>query len=257
MRWLALLAILANVVFNAVYTAIKPGNPTIAEVTYQYGSLFMPAGYAFSIWGLIYLSFIVYGIAQLVPKVKHNVTYNKLALPMLLTNVLSIVWIVAYTANNIAASLMLMGGMLVLGGFMFLQAQKCYKAGWAPGLLLVPFSLFLGWISVASIANASIFLKSISWGAFDMPEENWAIIMAIVAGLLGIVFSIKTRNYTFPAVIVWALVAIYIQQQYAYSDVAMAALISAVVTAFFTLVAFFRPGQYNKARVGTQAPTAG
>jgi translocator protein len=144
MRWLALLAILANIAFNALYTAVAPGGATIAQITYQYSSLFTPAGYAFSIWGIIYLSFIVYGIAQLVPKVKHNVTYNKLALPMVLTNVLSIVWIMAFTANNIAGSVMLMGGMLVLGGYMFLQAQKCYKAGWAPGLLLVPFSLFLG-----------------------------------------------------------------------------------------------------------------
>ncbi|UPT66495.1 MAG: hypothetical protein M0D57_18870 [Sphingobacteriales bacterium JAD_PAG50586_3] len=248
LRWLALIAIVTNIAFNYLYPLLNPANPTIAQVSNKYNSLFMPAGYAFSIWGLIYLSFIVYGIVQLVPKSKFNVTYDRLAVPMVIVNALGSLWIVTFTNDQIAASLMVIGGMLVAGAYMFVKAYQCYKSGWARARLLVPFSLFLGWISVAAIANTSIFLKSMQWGAFDLSEETWANAMVITAASLGIIFSILKRNYIFPLVIAWALLAIYVEQKQPYPQIAITAAVAAIAVTFFALAALFRTSQYNKSR---------
>jgi hypothetical protein len=78
LRWLTLLVVLFNVVVSSITDYLGIGGESIATVTRQYDSLFVPAGYAFSIWGIIYLSFIIYAVVQLLPAQKYKPVYDHL-----------------------------------------------------------------------------------------------------------------------------------------------------------------------------------
>src|SRR5215217_2610940 len=78
-RVLALVAILANVAFNYVYSMLPLGLPDMKTASDRYPNLFTPAPYAFSIWGLIYLSWIVYAIVGLLPSRRENPLFDRTA----------------------------------------------------------------------------------------------------------------------------------------------------------------------------------
>lgn len=232
-RWMVLLAILLNIAYNAVYTTL--GNlPSIKLVTEQYSSLFTPAGYAFSIWGIIYLSFIVYGIFQLI---KNDEVYDRLAIPMIIANLLSILWIWLYTTLHLAASVIVILGMLACSIILFLIAVK--KAG-SRSWLSVPFQLFAGWLSVASIANISIWLESINWNMAGLSEPIWTMIMIVVATLLGVFVAIIKRGWLFTLVIAWAALAIYMALKMDDPEPGNVALAASIISVLAAAYAFFR-----------------
>ncbi len=253
LRWLALVIIIANIAFNNLYMYLLPEVSAVAEISDKYNSLFTPAGYAFAIWGLIFIALLIYGIAQLMPKTRLNATYDKLAVPVIIASILCSVWVIVFQYVGISVIVIL--ATLITAIYMYMQALKCYRSGWTSAWLMVPFSLFAGWISVATIADISLYLKSIGWDGAGISEPLWTIIMISVAALLGIIVSLTTRNYIFPAVVVWALIAIYMKHQSAYQNIAITALISAIIVGVFALAALLRPTLYNKSRVTGHTPS--
>lgn len=227
-RWIALFFTIANIAFNYIYNTID-NVPRISEVTDKHLNLFTPAGYAFSIWGLIYLSFILYGTVQLLSSQRDVKIYDSLAIPYTLSNIGASIWILAYTNNMIALSMAIIAGMLVLSIVMLVLAHSAVKIQAQSQWLLIPFSLFAGWISVANIANASVLFVSLNWNGEPFNELIWTIIMIGIASILGILISRRLRNLIFPAVIIWAVVGIYIARETDYPVVANAALIAAGV----------------------------
>ncbi len=207
-RWIALITILLNVSFNGLYARLFPGL-NIQEVSRSFHDLFTPAGYVFSIWGVIYFSFIIYGIVQVLPSSKKHRIYDRLALPLILSNVFGSVWILAFTNNYVLLSLIILVTTLMLSIIMFLRSGKEVNLEVSSRWLWVPFSLFFGWISVAVISNAAVTLKSFGWDGGDYGPEMWTIAMVIIAGLLAIMIDVKFNNYIYAVVVVWASVGIW------------------------------------------------
>lgn len=73
----------------------------------------------------------------------------------------------------------------------------------------LPFSVYLGWISVATIANFAAYLDYVSWNGFGIIESAWASIMITTAGLLGIIFALRLRDAAYALVILWAILGIW------------------------------------------------
>lgn len=207
-RWTAAIMVFANVLFNYAYTKLPHGGKDIGEVSDQYANLFTPASYAFSIWGLIYLSFIIFAIYQLLPSQRSVPVYDRLSKPFAFANFLGSLWIVCFTNDMITASVFVMLLTLATAMVMFSKAKDSMKVEHRSNWITVPFSLFFGWITVATIANVSAWLVSMGWHGGGISEPLWAIALITVALGLGIVVSSKTKDLIYPLVIAWATLAI-------------------------------------------------
>jgi len=205
-RWLALAAIVGNIVFNYLSTALGLHGDTVGSVAQSYPSLFAPAPWAFSIWGLIYAAFLAWGVAGVLPRNYTVGLFDRIAPPLTLVNVLASLWIAVFEERLMVVSVAIIVLMLALACLMFVEAHRSPLTRW----VTVPFALFLGWISVATIANVTILLVAQGWRGGPIGEPTLAAIMTSVAGLLGVVIAVRFRDFVVPAVIAWAATALYL-----------------------------------------------
>jgi len=207
-RWLAAAVVVANIAFNYI-SNVSGSAPSMEAITLRYDPAFTPAGYAFSIWGVIYFSLLVYAVVQLLPSQRAIRVYDRLAIPVIVANVLTSVWIVVFRSEMIGLSVGVIAATLVAAGVLFVTARRAIERGERSAWLTVPFSLLFGWLSVATIANAAIWLKSEGWSGGSLGEPTWAAIMVCVAGLLGLAVSFVSHDFLYPAVVSWAAIAIW------------------------------------------------
>lgn len=186
------------------------------EISDKYPSLFTPAGYVFSIWSLIYLGLIGFSIYQLLPSVvaKHA-SLVKTRWLFLINLLLNGLWILVWQYEYLVFSLPIMWGLLATLILLYEQEQIGRKqVPWNYRLLVhTPFSLYLGWISVATIANVSVVLYSLGWSGWGISDVFWTILLMGIATLLGLLSIQLRRDYVFAGVIVWALIGIAAKQQ--------------------------------------------
>lgn len=234
------LTVLFNVVFNVFYDRFFPNIRTVEEISKTHFSFFTPAPYTFMIWGVIYITFITYGVYQLLLVTRDLKILNRLAWPMIVSNMLCSIWIILFSLNRIIESLVIILVILALAIVLFKRAEKYrFSHPW----LVIPFSIFFGWISVAAIANFTTWLASMNWDGGYLSLSLWTIIMIVIAFAAAVIMSIRFQNILYPLVIAWALMGIWIVNRYVNPFVAYAAMISLVVLlswlgAYFYLKAF-------------------
>lgn len=235
LRWVTLLTVLANIAFNYFYVKLT-GNDTMGEVSARYPSLFTPAGYAFSIWGLIYLSFIIYCIAQLQKTALDKKIYNQLSLSLLFANVLASVWIWCFTSERLLVSIVVMFLILALSLEMFIISCKAAKQRKHSWWLQFPFSLLSGWLSVAFLANLSVVIAS------QQGKENVPLtfIFLAIAALTAIYVGFRTANPVYPSVTVWASLAIWVARKDTNAAIGNAAAAVAIIAGLVVLTAIVR-----------------
>lgn len=213
------LALIAVIVISYLSnTGIFNGN-TMATVSAKYHNLFTPAGYAFSIWGLIYLGLlgfvIYYGRSLFIRVEKEDDTVTKVGWWFFISCLANISWVITwlydYTFISVLMMILLLFSLLkiVINTQMELHNVPLKKFMF----LWWPFCLYSGWVAVALIANISAFLKKIEWGGFGISESIWAVIMLVIAAAVNI-FMVWNRNMReFALVGVWALIAIAVANQ--------------------------------------------
>ncbi len=230
-RWTVLGTIILNTVFNNLYNLAGLPGKSVSQVSDTYHSLFTPAGYAFSIWGAIYLAFLIYAVYQLLPAQRHNRFFDRMAGPLIFANVLCMAWQVLFRNEFIGASVAVIIVTLCTAVAMqvIVRKETHNHSLW----LTVPFSLFLGWICVATIANVASWLLSMGWNGGPIAPETWAIIVIALALLVAILLSLAYRDFVVPLVIAWALAAIYVETLYNYAGVANIALAGGIIGLFW------------------------
>jgi translocator protein len=154
-RYLALLSLLLNIVVNVSYEQFT-NNISIAMVSSWYKSLFTPAAFTFGIWILIYLLFIIYALVQLLPSQRFVPVFDYLSKPFILANLAAAGWVLAYTANLIFASVLMIAIVLFAATWLFKKTESCIRKEQASRWMIFPFSIFLGWMIVATISNIQI-----------------------------------------------------------------------------------------------------
>jgi benzodiazapine receptor len=205
-RWFVLVIVILNIIFNYTYEYLLPNALSLKEVSRMYTTMFAPAGYVFSIWGLIYISFLVYACWQLLPSTREYAIYDLLASPMIAVNLLGMMWIVAFTMEYMIPSVCIILCMLITGGMLFsiVSVKHNQYSIW----LKFPFRIFLGWISVATIANIASCLVYEGWPGWGIDEPHWTVIMLIISCVIGLGVSYKFKDLVFPVVIAWACTGI-------------------------------------------------
>lgn len=203
-----LVAFLGVVVVNALANALPIAGRNTGEISALYPTLFTPAGYVFSIWGVIYLALGAFVVFGMLPGGRRHVA--RVGYAFALSCVFNMSWIVAWHHLRIGTSLLLMLGLLASLIVVYRRASSdsaSPSAGerWA---MRFPFSLYLGWITVATVANVSVWLTDLGWRGAPLPERVWAALVVVVATGIGGLALWRERDVVFALVLVWALVGI-------------------------------------------------
>ncbi len=210
-----IIAILAVIIINGISGANGFFGNTVASISDKYNTMFTPAGYAFSIWGVIYLGLICFAVFQAYRafKVKTDAGFILHIGPwMILNSLANIAWIFAWLSENIGLSLVIM--LFILATLLIIVVRLNMERWDAPFPIIAfvwwPICIYSGWIAVATIANVAVYLVSIQWLAL-FSATTWTVIMIGAAVILNLLMILTRNMREFAAVGVWALVAIAIR----------------------------------------------
>ncbi len=207
MNILVLLATAATIFVNYLSNALPIAGRTPKQVSDMYLTSFTPAGYTFAIWGIIYLGLIAFNIYQVLPSQRLNSTIAAIRLPYVISCLLNIVWIFSWHNLLIPISLLLMVGLLVT--LIIINLRIPLNASGANfWLLRLPFSVYLGWITVATVANTSNTLVWLGWRGAPIAEGTWAAILVLVAASIGVAMSRLRQDVAYNLVLLWAFYGI-------------------------------------------------
>ena len=220
-----LVSVLAMFVVNILSNVLPINGLTTAEISNAIQIYFVPAGYVFSIWGVIYLGIVIYLISMFTNFTKEDMAIAPFVIASSLANT---IWIFMWHYQLIYLSVIF---MLVILASLIVVALKLNK----PEVSLVkktPFNIYLGWISVASIANIAGALYTANWNGFGISPEIWSAIMLVIATGLAVLALIK-KNIAYSLVILWAVIGIVLKFQGVSNIVAITATLSVIVLILF------------------------
>jgi hypothetical protein len=213
-QFLVIAAVVATIAINALANTLPLNGKTTGELSDQYPVLFTPAGYVFAIWGLIYLGLIAFAIYQALPRERDNPRLAAIRVPFLLSSVANIAWLFLWhyeyvTATEpvmqaLLASLIVIYARLGIG-----RVEASWGERWA---VHAPFSLYLGWITIATIANTAITLYNLGWNGEPFSPSLWTAVIIAVATLIAGTISFSRGDVVYGAVVVWALIGIIVKQ---------------------------------------------
>jgi translocator protein len=206
-------ALLATLVANALANLLPINGMNTGQVSELYPSLFTPAGITFSIWSVIYLLLIAFAIIQLY-SFYTKPSFKKLATWFVFSCILNASWIVAWHYLWPELSLLIMVALLFSLIKIFLHLNRHpVTTLYEKAFVRLPFTTYLAWICVATIANASAVFVVIPDFSMPFGEETWTIIMMITAASLALYITLKFKAPAFSAVVIWALFGIFLRWQ--------------------------------------------
>ena len=208
------LAVIATIAVNGLANALPLNGLNTGEISDRFQVYFVPAGYVFSIWGLIYLGLILFAVYQALPAQRSNPRLRLIDIPFLLSCVANIVWLFLWHYEQFPLTLVVMLCLLLLLITIYLRLE-IGRARVSPGerwFVQLPFSVYLGWVTVATIANATDVLDYLKWDGWGIQPELWAVIMLVVATGLTFWVSLSRGDAAYLLVIVWAFAGIAIKQ---------------------------------------------
>ena len=232
-------AILALIV-NILATTLPLNGQDTGEISDRFKVLFVPAGYVFSIWAVIYLGWIAFIIFQLQASQKENVRLRRLGYLFAISNVANAAWLFCWHYNLFGLSVLVMLTLLglLIASYLHLDVNRSSVTRTEYWSVDVVFSVYLGWITVATVANISDWLYLVKWNGFGISPQNWAVIMLAVASLLGVAMAMTRRDAGYLSVLIWAFIGIAVKQA-PVPMVALSALVAAILMlglAIFSLI---------------------
>jgi hypothetical protein len=195
----------AMVAVNFMANGLPINNRSTGEISDAYPNLFAPAGPAFSIWGLIYLLLGGYVLYQFLKKDQKTEDILRKINPLFIaTSLANMSWIFAWHYDYIGLSVLIMAALLffLIKIADILRAEK-FRA-FEKLFIWAPFSVYFGWITVAAIANVTVFLVSIGWNGFGIADFVWTSVILLVGAMIGILRLQKDKNIAYGLVLVWA-----------------------------------------------------
>lgn len=212
---ITLAAILGSIAINTLSNFFPLNGLNIGQLS---NTLFapvqiIPASYAFAIWGLIYLGLIGFGIYQLQPTQRQNPRLQRSGYLLVFASVTQCAWIYLFLARLFPLSVVAMLGILLslIGMYQRLEIGEQRVSRQDRWLIQTPISIYLGWISVATVVNIAIALYSLNWNGWGIAPAIWTVIMMLVSAAIAAWVALQRHDLAYTLVMVWALVAIAIR----------------------------------------------
>jgi len=230
---LHLLLVLALIFWNYYSNTGAINNNTVGSVSDNLENLFTPAGYAFAIWGIIYLGLLGLGIYMVICAFKGsgtNAFIAKAAPTLILAHLGNALWLWFWLNEEAGISVIV---MLFILSMLTLTVLRLNMERWDAPLKFIalvwwPIDIYFAWISVATIANIAAYLGKLNWTG-GVSEITWTVSMISIATLLAL-FMIYTRNMReYGAVFIWALCAIAVRHADQIPSITWSALIGASI----------------------------
>ena len=203
-------SILATIIVNGLANALPINGLNTGEISDRFKVYFVPAGYVFSIWGLIYLGLIAFTIFQALPAQRANPRMRATGWWVVLSGLANITWILLWHYEifplTILVMLILLVSLIVV--YLRLGIGRTKVSNAETWWVRVPFSIYLGWITVATVANATSLLDYLKWNAFGIAPETWMVIILAAVLAISTLMSITRRDLAYTLVILWALAGI-------------------------------------------------
>ncbi|MDX1481910.1 MAG: tryptophan-rich sensory protein [Woeseiaceae bacterium] len=253
-RYVTLLFVIATVIVNGLANGLPINGKTTGEISNQFEVFFTPAGYVFSIWGLIYLSLAGFAVYQLLPRQRQDRRIDRVTVPFWTSSVANMAWILLWHYEYFVATLFVM--LLLLASLLriwsILQADGAARDAAERWLLRMPFSLYAGWVSIATLANLTVVLEARDLRPFDIGAAEWAIGMVVVGGAAALAVGHLKRDLVWLAVVVWAFVGIAVKQDWSGAVAGTAVVAAGLVSTQALWIAW----RANKARHPSKPSTA-
>ncbi|WP_040718398.1 tryptophan-rich sensory protein [Paenibacillus daejeonensis] len=242
-RWLNVLGLIAVLVVNTLANTLPIAGKTTGELSDQYPVLITPAGYVFSIWSLIYVLLIGFIIYQAMPRTMNRDSVQRVGIWFLLTCLFNCTWIIVWHYELLPVSVGVMLALLLSLIVLYTRIRTSSEPKTLGERIFVylPFSIYMGWISVATIVNITVLLYDAGWEGFGLGDTTWTVILIVIAVALAAIIGYRFTDAAFMLVFVWALIGIGVKQQGANETVALTAYSAAGVVALLLLgLLFFR-----------------
>lgn len=212
--WLLFVGVIA---VNALANILPINGYNTGQVSAFYPNTFVPAGFTFSIWGVIYLLLFSYTIGYTYYTLKQKQFPKAFAFIERINNYFlwtcffNMSWILAWHFLQIELSVLIMLLFLITLIQLFLKSTTIANAltSTQKFILQTPFIVYLGWISVATIANITALLVAYKWTAYSIAPVYWSAAMILIAIVLAMLILSKFKVVEFALVVAWALWGIY------------------------------------------------
>jgi len=200
---------------NYMANALPINGLNTGELSDFIPNLFVPAGVTFSIWGLIYVLLAMFILHQFHSLKKRNGRFiGDVGIWFAVSSIANICWIFAWHYRQIPLSLFFM--LVILFSLIIIVVRLRPNRKYATGLERIAvyhsFSIYLGWISVATIANITAVLVTIGWQGFGFPDEFWTVIVIAAAILLALISLNRFGDIPYALVVDWALAGIILKR---------------------------------------------
>ena len=234
------LSVALAIAVNLLASALPLNGQNTGEISDRFQVYFVPAGYVFAIWGIIYIGWIAFAIHQARPSQKENPRLRNLGYAFALSGVFNAAWLFCWHYNQFGLSVLVMLGLLglLIASYLRLDVGRVPVTAIEKWSVDIPFSIYLGWITVATVANITDYLYLIGWDGFGIAPQVWAVIMIVVASLLGALMTVLRRDSAYVFVLAWSFAGIGVKQAAAplVANTAWAAAILMLGLAIFSMI---------------------
>jgi len=215
---LVVLTYLAMITMNVLANALPLNGRRTGDVSDAYPSLFTPAGVTFSVWGVIYLllgAHVLYqlGLFRDAPDTaEQSELLNRVGVLFAVSSLANTAWVFAWHYDYIPLSVVLIAVILVCLALIANTLRRAHLTGRRSWFIGVPFSVYFGWTTVAVVANITVLLVSVQWDGFGLSDATWAIIIVLIAMVIGTITMVRNRDVAYGLVLIWAYIGILIRQ---------------------------------------------
>lgn len=244
------IAVFATIIVNALANIIPIGGNYTGDLSDKIPNLFVPAGLTFAIWGVIYvllIFFAVYQLSDLMGKIKTESKYiEKISFWFILASIGNIIWIFLWHYEQVILSILPMLLLFVSLLFIYIRLQigTSDASKNERYFIHLPISIYIGWITVATIANVTAVLVTLNVGGLILGEVLWTILVIVVAMIITLLVLYQKHDIGYSLVILWALLGIVIKRINTHQSIAITAVICMVIIAAFAMFQLLKTKQF-------------
>jgi len=236
-----LVTVVIALTVNILASALPLNGQNTGEISDRFQVYFVPAGYVFAIWFFIFLGWLVFAIYQFRPSQKESPRLRKLGYLFALSGIANAAWLFSWHYNYFGLSVVIMLILLglLIASYLRLDVNRVPVSRAERWSVDIPFSVYLGWITVATVANITSWLYSIDWSGFGISAPVWAVIMIVIASVVGLLMTLTRSDAAYVFVLVWSFIGIAVKQA-STASVATTAWIGAVLMLILAIYSLTR-----------------